>query len=379
MKNLIIYLLITLSAIDVALGQIEINPEHPKAEKLSNIMQQLTNNGVPGASIAILDANGWWTHSSGFSSLEQKTKMTDDHLHYLQSIAKTYMAVAVLKLLEEGKLKLEDPMSKHLNLAVSEMVPRADEITVKMLLNHTSGLSEYNFNPEYASTLLQHPETPFAPTDYIRLIKGKKLDFEPGSKYSYRNTNYVVLALIVDFITGNHGKYLEKVVFEPLGLQHTYYEIKNKNLTGEKLPDSYWDRYSDGILENVSFVQRQNVAYMVGDDGIVTTTKEAILFLKGLMEGKLLKDSTMELMKTWVNGRDQKPSYGLGLGYSDLAGNIAYGHSGGGLGAGCDLKYFPEKDLYMFVAINMGTVTESPIHANLEKSHEQLFMVLLTD
>ncbi len=379
MKNLILYLLLALNVIHVALGQIEINPQHPKAEKLSSIMQQLTDNGVPGASIAILDADGWWTYSSGFSSLEQKTRMTDDHLHYLQSIAKTYMAVAVLKLFEEGKLNLEDPMNKHLDPTVSKMIPRADEITIKMLLNHTSGLSEYNFNPEYASTLLQHPETPFAPTDYVRLIKGKKLDFEPGSKYSYRNTNYVVLALIVDHITGDHGNYLEKVVFEPLGLQHTYYEIKNKKLTGEILPDSYWDRYSDGILENVSFIQRQNVAYMVGDDGIVTTTKEAILFLKGLMEGKLLKESTMELMKTWVNGRDQKPAYGLGLGHSDLAGNIAYGHSGGGLGAGCDLKFFPEKNLYMFVAINIGTVTESPIHANLEKSHEQLFIALLTD
>ena len=357
--------------------KVQINPNHPKAKTVLPVLQSLTDNGVPGAGLAIFDKDGWWAASTGYSKLESKGRMTDDHLHYLQSVAKTYMAVCVLKLYEEGKLKLDDPITLYLEPQILSMVNRADEITVKMLLNHTSGIPEYNFDPEYASILLQYPETVLTPINYIEYIKGKALTFEPGSQYAYRNTNYVLLSLIVDHITGNHGMYMEEVIFKPLGLKHTYYQISEKKLKGEQLPDSYWDRYSDGSLENVSYIQRQNVTYMVGDDGIVTTTVEAVQFLRGLLEGKLLQPSTLDLMENWVKGPDGIPRYGLGLGYTKIAGHTAIGHSGGGIGAGCELRYFPEKDLYMFVGINIGTVTESPLHISLAQKREELFQALL--
>ncbi|PRX55101.1 serine hydrolase domain-containing protein [Flagellimonas meridianipacifica] len=357
-------------------GSISINENHPKSQKVSKILKELTQNGCPGASIAILDNNGWWLHSEGLASLEENEPLTDNHLHYLQSVAKTYMAVAVLKLYETGKLQLDNPITQYLDSRVSQMIQRANEITVRMLLNHTSGISEYNFNPNYTATLLQHPETVFKGEDYIGYIKGKPLDFEPGSRYSYRNSNYVLLSLIVDKITGDHSDFIRKQIFEPLNLKNTYYQISPRKLKSKKLPNSYWDRYSDGVLENVSFVQQQNVAYMVGDDGIVTTTQEAILFLKGLLEGKLLQENTLKEMMTWVM-RDGKPAYGLGLASNEIAGERFYGHSGGGLGAGCELRYFPDKNLYMFIAINIGTVTDSPLHVKLVDIRERLYETLL--
>ncbi len=273
---------------------------HPRGLKVMPILESLTQNGAPGTSLAIWDKDGWWMGSSGFSNLEKEEKMTDVHLQYLQSVAKTYMAVAILKLYEEGKLGLGDQITKHLDSNVTELVDRADEITIKMLLNHTSGIPEYNFHPDYASSLLQYPERVFKPIDYIQYIKGKKLTFEPGSQYAYRNTNYVLLSMIADKITGDHGAYMKKTIFEPLGLEPTYYQINDQKLRDEKLTSSYWDRYSDGHLEDISYVQKQNVTYMVGDDGIVTTPEEAVKFLKGLIGGKLLEKDTMEKMKTWV-------------------------------------------------------------------------------
>ncbi len=359
-------------------SQIDFNPNHPKGKEVSPILKSLVENGCPGASLALLDENGWWLQSEGFANIEEQQKMEDTFLHYLQSVTKTYMAVAILKLYEEGKLQLDDPITQYLAPEVSNMLDRADEISIKMLLNHTSGIPEYNFDPDYASTLLQHPETPFKAVDYIKFIKGKKLTFDPGSKYSYRNTNYVLLTLIADSITGDHGIYMEENIFKPLGLQHTYYRISDEKLAGETLTSSYWDRYSDGILENITYIQKQNVTHMVGDDGIVTTTSEAILFLKGLLEGKLLKESTLQLMKTWVNNREGKPAYGLGLGHGDVFGHPYYGHSGGGIGAGCELRYFPESNRYMFIAINIGTVTYSPLHIQLEELRNKLF-VAMTD
>ena len=123
----------------------------------------------------------------------------------------------------------------------------------------------------------------------------------------------------------------------------------------------------NSILENASVLQRNNVMALVGDDGIVATPRDAVKFLKGLMEEKLISASSLNRMRSWVNDSKGNPTYGLGLDHATFAGHIAYGHSGGGIGAGCQLYYFPEKRLYIFIGINLGTVTESPIHKASEK------------
>ena len=210
------------------------------------------------------------------------------------------MAVAIMKLYEAGKINLDSPITAYLPEKIKKNIVDADKVTVNMLLNHTSGLPEYNYAPVYITRLLQNPQRIFQPEEYIEYIRGKSLDFEPGSRHSYRNTNYVLLAMIADQITGDHGKYMEEEIFKPLGLIHTFYRIKQGNTYGNKLVNSYWDRYGNGILENISVLQNTNVASMVGDDGIITTPEEAVLFLKGLMEGKLVSKSTLEMMQKWA-------------------------------------------------------------------------------
>lgn len=248
---------------------------------------------------------------------------------------------------------------------------------MRMLLNHTSGIPEYNFSPAYVSYLLQHPDHIFSQEDYLKYIDGKPLDFEPGSRYSYRNTNYVALALMTDALTGDHARFITETIFLPLGLDNTFYRSQPGYLNYPELVNAYWDRYSDGVLENASLLQRNNVASLVGEDGIVTTPLEAVKFLKALMEGQLLAPSTLEQMQTWVTDSKGNPRYGLGLGRNLILGKEAIGYSGGGIGAGCELRYFPEKKLYMFIAINLGTVTESPLHEEAGKARDALFAILL--
>jgi len=341
-------------------------------------LEELVSSGVPGASIAVYsETEGWWVSSAGYAQIEDEVPMRTCHLQYLQSISKTYMAVAVLKLYEHGGIQLDNPITDYLPVAYSRHISDAERITVRMLLNHTSGIPEYNFSAEYVTYLLQHPDYEFTPSEYLGYIDGKPLDFVPGSRYSYRNTNYLVLALITDAITGDHAEYIEKNLLEPLGLTHTYYRGDSGYLNYPLLANSYWDRYSNGIVENVSKLQRNNVASLIGDDGIVTTPIEAVIFLRSLLEGKLLSGSTLEEMKTWVRDSSDKPRYGLGLGHAEFQGEIGIGHSGGGIGAGAELRYFPDKDLYVFVGINLGTVTGSPLHVKAEKARNKLFDALL--
>ncbi len=246
-----------------------------------------------------------------------------------------------------------------------------------MLLNHTSGIPEYNFAPAYVSYLLQHPDPVYEPEDYLKYIEGKPQDFAPGSRFSYRNTNYLLLALMTDAITGDHARFISGTILKPLSLMNTFYRAEPSYLTYPTLVNAYWDRHSDGIVENVSLLQRTNVSCLVGDDGIVTTATDAVKFLKGLMEERILSSSTLTLMKTWVTDKKGNPTYGLGLDHSIFSGHEAFGHSGGGIGAGCQLYYFPEKKVYMFISINFGTVTESPISRIAEKALDKIYKSLL--
>ncbi len=348
-----------------------------RAEVLNQAMEKLVKNGIPGATIAIFSDSGWWYTAKGYSRIEDQTPMQVCNLQYLQSVAKTYHAVAILKLYEQGKIDLDRSITSYLPEKINSYIRDAEKISVKMLLNHTSGIPEYNFNPNYVAKLLQSPEYAFTGEDYLGYIKKKPLDFEPGSRYSYRNTNYVLLALILDKITGDHAQFIDDVIFKPLRLSHTFYRNDTNFLNYPELVNSYWDRNSTGIVENATYLQRKNVQHMIGDDGIVTTPIEAIKFLKGLVEGKLLSEKTMELMKTWVKRDNGEFAYGLGLSHVQLGGIEAYGHSGGGIGAGCELYYIPQKNLYYFIAINLGTVTYSPLHEGIEKVRSEIYTILL--
>ncbi|MDX1471723.1 MAG: serine hydrolase domain-containing protein [Flavobacteriaceae bacterium] len=351
--------------------------EFADSEAIENAMARLVENGAPGAAIAIFSNQGWWYTAQGLACIEKKSPMQICHLQFLQSVAKTYHAVAILKLYEEGKIRLDSPITDYLPKRITDYISKAKDITIKMLLNHTSGVPEYNFNPNYVAKLLQSPQYNFSGEDYLKYINQKPLDFEPGSQYSYRNTNYLLLALILDELTGNHAEYIENKIFKPLQLNETYYRNTPNYLDNPKLVNSYWDRNSTGIIENASYLQRQNVKNLIGDDGIIATPIDAVKFLKGLVEGKLLSEKTIQLMKTWVQRDNGEDAYGLGLGYHNIDGIEVFGHSGGGIGSGCELYYIPNKNLYFFIAINLGTVTDSPLHEGIGKIREEIYAILL--
>ncbi len=356
-----------------------INSTYSKAEELQQVLNELIKKGVPGVAVAIYSNEEWWSASAGYSKIESQTPMEVCQLQYMQSVSKTYMAVVILKLYEQGSIDLHAPIEQYLPAKYLKYLPNIKNVTVYMLLNHTSGIPEYNFQPAYVSKLLSHPDYFFSSEEYLRFIQGKPLNFVPGTRYSYCNTNYLLLALMADSITGNHARYMTNEIFDPLGLTETFYRNEAGYLTYPLLVNTYWDRYSNSIVENVSRMQQTNVASLVGDDGIVATPGDAVLFLKGLMEGNILSQETLELMKTWVNDKNGKPTYGLGLDYATFNNQTAYGHSGGGLGSGCNLYYFPDQNIYLFIAINLGTVTDSPIFKKAEPVLDKFFEVLLSE
>ncbi len=346
-----------------------------RKEKVITILKNSIEKGLPGSAIAYFSAqNGHWEHAEGFSNLEKQVPLNNTHLHYLQSVSKTYMAVAILQLMEQGKIHLEDDIAHHLDKTTLGGLA-SKGITVKMLLNHTSGIPEYATEPALVSFFLENPLAHSGVQKFIDVVKNKPLNFEPATDWEYSNTNYTLLSMIADKITGDHISFIHKNIMKPLGLRDTYYLTKKNYDKIPNITNSYWDVLNIEKPVNVTSIQKVNVSNLRGDDGLICTTKDAVKFMKGLVEGKLLKESSLKLMQEWII-KDGKRKYGLGIFFFDLGVTYAIGHSGGGLGAGCVLMYLPELDSHVFITTNFNTLIESKIGEKAAGIRQQILEAL---
>ena len=354
---------------------VTINHSFSKAAVLDSLLKRYSMNGLPGATLAVFtEAEGWWAGAQGYARLENKTPMENCHLQYIQSVSKTYLAVAILQLKEKGKIDFEAPITKYLPLQYSRYIKNAESVTVRMLLNQTSGVPEYNSHPAFVSQVLMNPEKYFTANDCLKSIAAEELQFAPGSKYKYTNTNYLLLSLIADDITGDHAAFIKKNIFDPLHLKNTFYANNHSYLDGLNLPSSYWDVLNASRPADFSKLQQVTVASSKGDDGIVCTPVDAVKFLKGLMDGKLINAASMQEMQDFVKDEKGNKRYGMGLFYFDLGGIPAYGHGGGGVGAGCGLIYIPSHKTYLFMATNIGVLVDG----TLSKKADDLKTEILT-
>ncbi len=354
------------------------NSDFSKAAAIRAVMEKYVKAGLPGVAVAVhTEKEGWWADGAGFSRTEDKTPMRPEHMQYLQSVTKTFMATVILQLREKGKLSLDDPISRHLPAWAAGFLSNPADITVRMLLNHTSGIPEYTTRPSYVSRVLLHPLEIPSLRENLSYIQNETPLFAPGSRYAYTNTNFEFLALIADTITGDHVAYMKKNVFEPLGMTQTRYLRSPADLHGLPIVDSYWDVLQTGDPANITPLQKANVASMKGDDGIVCAPLDAVKFIRGLMEGKLLTAASLALMMTPVKNDKGNPVYGLGLSYFQAGGIEAWGHGGGGIGSGCLLLYIPADKTCLFIATNLGILIETPLTKKMDPIKFEILAAVL--
>lgn len=333
----------------------KINTKYSKAAALDSVLNHYAPNTLTGVSIAVYsESEGWWTTAAGYADVKSKKPMDTSHLQYLQSVSKMYLAAEMLLLKEQGKIDFDQPITKYLPKSQSKHITDAGKVTVRMLLNHTSGIPEYNDNKEFLSEVMLHPLENFTTDDILEAIEGRPLMWTPGTKYRYTNTNYRLLAMIGDALTGDHAAFIKKHIFGPLQLKDSYYGNDFDYLEKLYLPQSYWDIFNAEIPVDVTPLQQMTVVCSKGDDGIVCTTTDAVKFLRALFEGKLLKPESFKEMMAFVKDENGRERYGMGMINFDLGGQPGYGHGGGGIGAGCGLIYIPSKKVYAFYATNTG-------------------------
>jgi D-alanyl-D-alanine carboxypeptidase len=314
---------------------------------LQGVLDSYVAEDDPGIVVYISTPDETWTAAQGLADLENGTPVETDDLFRIGSTTKTFVAVVTLQLAQEGVLSLDDPMTAYLPAEITSQIEYGDVITLRQLLNMTSGIFNYT-ETDYFDTVLSDPGHVWAPEETVAYVYGLPGYFPPGEGYYYSNTNYNLLQMIIEKVTGSTlDAELESRIFEPLGMENSFLEVGDRVADG--IVQGYSDIEGDAALDNVTLI---NDSLGLGDGGIVSTAADLDLFIRGLFEGDLLEEATLEEMMTWVDD-GEGGSYGLGLNNSSTEElGEAYGHSGATAGFQSDLMYLPEEELTVVVLTN---------------------------
>lgn len=364
-----------LSLFIISCSSDDTNSQTTDAKALAQEKLDAALSRFPGLSLSVKSANESYTLVAGDAVLDEQP-MQISSLHYMQSISKTFTAVAVLKLKEEGKINLDAKINTYLPASVCNNLVNGNIITVRQLLNMTSGLPDYIDSDEFFNDALSGP-LPMPSEQILGYVYGKPANFAPGTSFGYSNINYHLLALIIDSVTDNgHQNYITTKVINAAGLANTHYIAGTTMAAPAGTTASY---LAEGAtFTDVSELQLGTVQSFIGDDGIVSTTQDiATFYYKLLKEGALLTPASLTEMKTTVSYQGQ-PIYGLGLHfYKTPAGIQAIGHDGSGAGAAAYSFYFPSKNLSLTLCTNTGTLIDANKEAQFMALWQEIAGIML--
>jgi D-alanyl-D-alanine carboxypeptidase len=269
-------------------------------------------------------------------------------VHAGGSITKIYTAAAIMKLHEQNKLELDKPIATYLPASVATRIQRADIITVRMLLNHTSGIRDYIDNPTFRLHWFNNLSRRWTVEEALSYAYDRPLQFEPGSAFAYSNNNYVLLSLIISQVTGQEeALWIRDAILTPQNLNRTYYKVQPEYLEGLAMPNFYLDRYGDGRLQNVTLPTKVEIYSELGDGGLVATAIDFVSFMDALVKGQIVSmESYKEMKKAHFN------DYGLGIDIFKYQDKPQYGHSGAVFGGASLMLYFEEQETVVFIASN---------------------------
>lgn len=330
-----------------------------KFGKLQMYLDKASRDGLTGVIVRIQrGSESAWVGHSGFTDITTKDSLKDAYVLSLGSVGKMYNAVAAMKLIEEGKLNLDDPVSKYLPQEITDNLPNASRVTVRHLLGHTTGWQNYDtdttLNRLYLSGKLKL-DTLSQLNALRRYGYDKPALSQPGKEYHYSSTNYLVLSMIMDKLVGEgHTAYLRELLAKH-GLAHTYYRetppVNNVHY--------YGDLNLDGVVEDLTAQTFETTNWFTGDDGIYANAQDAATFIQQLMRGSILTAPSLNLMKTGNTGIKTDTGLGLMADKSCPYGQL-YGHSGRGIGTTADVYYFPKRDMTVVILCNTGLRGSSP-------------------
>jgi D-alanyl-D-alanine carboxypeptidase len=339
------------------------------ASELQMLLDEAAAEGIPGLSAAVATTAGvMWSGTAGYANIETGKQIRPDTLFGIGSITKTLVAVVALQLLEEERLRLQDTAASILGSAV-DGISNADKATVAQLLNHTSGIPSWEFDANWVREgrgELLDVKRIWGKSETLSYLTGHKPIAPPGAKYSYSNTNYTLLGMIIEKVTGNDvvREFHERII-TPCALTDVFLE-GFEPLPRDRLPRRYhWAttefRRDAGInaafpqvREDLVDVSASNLSVEWAAGGLICTAPNLALYGLALRNGRLLSDKSMRFMMDWFPV-DQNRQIGHGLFHLRRPDDLTIiGHSGGVLGFSASLYWTEKWDIVIAVMCNVG-------------------------
>jgi D-alanyl-D-alanine carboxypeptidase len=311
------------------------------SEKIDKLVTDtLSRTGVPSASIAVVkDGQIAYVKAYGDARLEPKTAATTAMRYSIGSISKQFTAAAILLLQEQGKLSLDDKVSKYIpNLT------RAHEVTIRQLLSHTSGYQDY-WPQDYVMKPMLLPTTAEKIMDtWAR----KALDFEPGTKWQYSNTNFVIAGVIVEKVSGMpFMKFLQTKIFTPMGMTNVM------SIDQEKLGDGDPTGYKRYALGPLRVAPKEGKGWLFAAGELAMPAQELAKWDISIIDQKLLKPASYQELGWDVHLKNGLATqYGLGVSVTTQAGRRALAHGGEVSGFTAQNVVFPDDRAAIVVLVN---------------------------
>jgi D-alanyl-D-alanine carboxypeptidase len=329
----------------------------PSYASLDDLLASGVDKGVPGIALAV-DRGGesLFSGAAGVSNMEEQTPLQPTDRFRIYSITKTFTATVILQLTDEGLLTLDDTVTQWLDDPAVAAIPNADTVTVRQLLNHTSGIYDYadeEDSPFYVDAFFS-PDADWAKVwtmdELLAYAAGDAHEpyFAPGEGAHYSNTGYLLLGMIIEQATGNpFGEELNTHILTPLGLTGT--SLEEGATVAEDVVDAY--HLIEGELVNVTAV---NLTWSWAAGGMTSTTADLQRFAKAVFSGELLSPESFEEMFTYVPGPEESGVEGaMGLYRVQTPLGEMAGMDGGGAGGTSYMMRLADEDVTVVVLANM--------------------------
>lgn len=332
-------------------------PTDVKEKIVALVTEEMRRQKIPGLSIALaIDNQPVYEQGFGMADLENSVPAKAETVYRTASIAKSMTAVAVMQLVEQGRIDLDSPVQKYCSAFPEKQWP----VTARQLLGHLAGVRHYKFPGEASGT--SHY---FTIADSMKLFKDEPLLQEPGTKFTYTTYGYTVLGCAIEGASGmSYEDYMREKVFLPAGMNATRKDnfrmvipnrargyMKLDERTYNSLPEAVKRIAKPGEIYNASL---HDTSMKVPGGGLVSTAVDLVKFGIAVNKGALVKKPTVEQMWTKQKTKDGKETtYGLGWGIGDALGNRLVSHSGGQAGTSTLLILLPEKGVAVGAMSNL--------------------------
>lgn len=333
-------------------------PPIPAAQLLARLKSIRAKYNLPGVSATIIWPDGrTWTGVSGWADVAHKVKIVPGTAFSVGSVSKTFIATLILELAQEGKLSLDDRARRWLPAA--NVSP---QVTVRQLLNHTSGLYDFFENPKIDKALLAHPRQVW--TAALALSYMSKPYCAPGTCWVYSNSNYVLLGQIAALASGNTPTAeLRRRFFDPLGMSRTFVQgvepARGMVATAYRLFGTVSSRRMVSLADGTGIAPFTSVVTAAGTAGdIAASSTDLAKWARALYGGHVLSPASLALMlDTSASRRLHAPTpYGFAVSTITLGGRLTYGHNGRLIGSRASIRYLPAYGFTVAVVTNQDVI-----------------------